>query len=202
MGVLAHLVLFALAAAAVGAEPPRIERDLEARMRDGVVLRADVVRPDRPGRFPALLVRTPYGKDAERGEDHFALRAARAGYVVVIQDVRGRYRSEGVFDPYRQEGPDGYDTIAWVARLPWCDGQVGLTGLSYPGAVQWLAAIEEPKALKAMAPAMTFSTGRRFCYFGGAFDLSWTQWFQSLIAPDVRRRRGLPGPRTSAEAQA
>jgi putative CocE/NonD family hydrolase len=202
MAALLHLVLFGLSVAAAAAQPTRIERDLEARMRDGVVLRADVVRPDRPGRFPALLIRTPYGKGAERAEDDFAQRAARAGYLVVIQDVRGRYRSEGVFDPYRQEGPDGYDTIAWVARLPWCDGQVGLTGLSYPGAVQWLAAIEGPPALKAMAPAMTFSTGRRFCYFGGAFDLSWTQWFHSLIAPDVRRRLGLPGPRTSAEAEA
>src|SRR5262245_51441429 len=126
----------ALAPVAAPADALRFERDLEARMRDGVVLRADVLRPDRPGRFPALLVRTPYGKTYERTDDSFAVRAARAGYVVVFQDVRGRYRSEGVFDPYRQEGKDGYDTIAWVAGLPYCDGQVGLTGLSYPAAVQ------------------------------------------------------------------
>ncbi len=123
------------------------------------------------------------------------------GYVVVFQDVRGRYRSDGVFDPYRQEGKDGYDTIAWVAGLPYCDGQVGLTGLSYPAAVQWLAAVESPPQLKAMAPAMTFSNGRSFVYFGGAFDLSWLPWFYSSIAPDVRRRLGLPGPRSDAEAE-
>ena len=194
-------VCLALAPAAASADSLRFERDLEVRMRDGIVLRADVLRPDRPGRLPALLVRTPYGKTWERSDDSFAVRAARAGYVVVFQDVRGRYRSDGVFDPYRQEGKDGYDTIAWVAGLPYCDGQVGLTGLSYPAAVQWLAAVESPPPLKAMAPAMTFSSGRSFVYFGGAFDLSWLPWFYSNIAPDVRRRLGLPGPRSDAEAE-
>ena len=163
-------------------------------MRDGVVLRADVLRPDVRGAFPHCSSARPTAKTAEWGEDDFAMRAARAGYVVVVQDVRGRYRSEGVFDPYRQEGRDGFDTIAWVAGLPFCDGQVGLTGLSYPAAVQWLAAVEAPPQLKAMAPAMTFSSGRSFCYFGGAFDLSWLPWFYKEIAPDVRRRLGLPGP--------
>lgn len=195
------VLLLALAPSLLGAQPVRVERDLEARMRDGVVLRADVVRPDRPGRFPALLVRTPYGKEAERGDDAFALRAARAGYVVVVQDVRGRHRSGGVFEPYRQEGRDGYDTIAWVAGLPYCNGRVGMTGLSYPAAVQWLAAVEAPPQLQAMAPAMTFSTGRAFCYFGGAFDLSWLPWFYKLIAPDLRLRLDLPGPRTEEEAE-
>ena len=194
-------VCLALAPGAAPAASLRFERDLEARMRDGVVLRADVLRPDRPGRFPALLVRTPYGKTYERTDDSFAVRAARAGYVVVFQDVRGRYGSEGVFDPYRQEGQDGYDTIAWVAGLPYCDGQVGLTGLSYPAAVQWLAAVESPPQLKAMAPSMTFSNGRSFVYFGGAFDLSWLPWFYENIAPDVRRRLKLPGPQTDAEAE-
>jgi putative CocE/NonD family hydrolase len=194
-------VCLALAPGASPADALRFERDLEARMRDGVVLRADVLRPDRPGRFPALLVRTPYGKEYERTDDSFAVRAARAGYVVVFQDVRGRYRSEGVFDPYRQEGKDGYDTIAWVAGLPYCDGQVGLSGLSYPAAVQWLAAVESPPQLKAMAPSMTFSSGRSFVYFGGAFDLSWLPWFYENIAPDVRRRLKLPGPQTDAEAE-
>jgi putative CocE/NonD family hydrolase len=192
---------FALGAGLLGAEPLRIDRDVEARMRDGVVLRADILRPDRQGRFPALLIRTPYGKQSEWSGDDFAPRAARAGYVVVVQDVRGRYRSEGVFDPYRQEGPDGYDTIAWAAGLPFCDGQVGLTGLSYPAAVQWLAAVEGPPQLRAMAPSMSFSSGRAFCYFGGAFDLSWLPWFYKEIAPDVRRRRGLPGPTTALEAE-
>jgi putative CocE/NonD family hydrolase len=197
---LALATLAALQGAPGAARPVRVERGLEARMRDGVVLRADVLRPDRPGRFPALLIRTPYGKALEWGDDDFAMRAAREGYVVVVQDVRGRFASEGVFDPYRQEGRDGYDTIAWVAGLPYCDGKVGLTGLSYPAAVQWLAAVEAPKALRAMAPSMTFSTGRAFCYFGGAFDLSWLPWFYREISPDVRRRLDFAGPRTAEEA--
>jgi len=170
-------------------------------MRDGVVLRADVLRPDLTGRFPALLLRTPYGKEHEWREDTFPVRAAQAGYVVVMQDVRGRYRSEGVFDPYRQEGRDGYDTLEWVASLPFCDGRVGTFGLSYSGAVQWLAAVESPPHLRAMAPVMTFSSGRRFCTFGGAFDLSWIPWFYREIAPDVRRRLGIPGPRTAEGAE-
>jgi len=190
----------ALGPALLTAASVRVERDVTVPMRDGIVLRADVLRPDQQGRFPALLVRTPYGKDAEWSEDDFAMRAAGAGYVVVVQDVRGRYRSEGVFDPFRQEGRDGFDTIAWVAGLPFCDGQVGLTGLSYPAAVQWLAAVEAPPQLKAMAPAMTFSSGRSFCYFGGALDLSWLAWFYKEIAPDVRRRLGLLGPKTADEA--
>lgn len=190
----------ALGPAPLAAEAVRVDRDVEAAMRDGVILRADVLRPDGPGRHPALLIRTPYGKKSEWGEDDFAFRAARAGYVVVVQDVRGRYASDGVFDPYRQEGRDGYDTIAWVAGLPCCDGRVGLTGLSYPAAVQWLAAVEAPPQLKAMAPAMTFSSGRTFCYFGGALDLSWLPWFYKEIAPDVRRRLRLAGPTTAEEA--
>ena len=183
----------------LGAAAVRVERDLPVPMRDGVVLRADVLRPEQQGRFPALLVRTPYGKKVEWGEDDFAVRAARAGYVVVVQDVRGRYASEGVFDPYRQEGRDGFDTIAWVAGLPSCDGQVGLTGLSYPAAVQWLAAAVGPPQLKAMAPAMTFSSGRSFCYFGGAFDLSWLRVVlrgdRSRPAPPARPRRPEDGRR-------
>jgi putative CocE/NonD family hydrolase len=179
----------------------RVEHDVAIPMRDGVVLRADVLRPQAAGRVPALLVRTPYGKGSEWSDDDFAMRAARSGYAVVVQDVRGRFGSQGIFDPYRQEGADGYDTIAWVAAQPYCDGQVGSTGLSYPAAAQWLAAVEAPPQLRAMAPAMTFSTGRAFCYFGGAFDLSWLQWFYEEIAPDVRRRQGLRGPHTAQQAE-
>ena len=111
-----------------------LETDVPATMRDGVVLRADILRPEGPGPFPAILLRTPYGKASE-WRDSFAIRAARAGYVVVAQDVRGRYASDGVFRPYHQEGKDGYDTVEWVASLPYVNGKVGMAGLSYPGAV-------------------------------------------------------------------
>ncbi len=100
----------------------RVERDVAVPMRDDAVLRADVYRPQRDGRFPVLVYRTPYGKHhaAESYQTH--LKAVARGYVVVLQDVRGRYASGGRFDPYRQEGPDGYDTIEWAASQPWSNG--------------------------------------------------------------------------------
>jgi putative CocE/NonD family hydrolase len=179
-----------------------VDRDLGVRMRDGVVLRAEVWRPATGGRFPVLVYRTPYDRRGAQGEGSTVARAAARGYAVVVQDVRGRYGSEGEFDPYRNEGRDGYDTVEWAAAQPWSDGSVGTFGLSYPGAVQWLAAVESPPHLKAMVPAMTFSTPRNFFYSGGIFDMSWTAWIWNNIAPDVRVRRGLPGPRTDQEARA
>jgi putative CocE/NonD family hydrolase len=186
-------VLLAIAASVV------LDSDVPATMRDGVVLRADILRPDAPGRFPAILLRTPYGKNSE-WRDSFAIRAARAGYVVVAQDVRGRYASDGVFHPYHQEGKDGYDTVEWVASLPYVNGKVGMAGLSYPGAVQWLAAMEKPPHLVTITPLMCFSNARHFFFTGGAWDLSWISWFYLNIAPDVRARSGLPGPKTDVEA--
>ncbi|HEV2103759.1 MAG TPA: CocE/NonD family hydrolase [Candidatus Acidoferrum sp.] len=170
-------------------------------MRDGTVLRADVWLPPQEGRFPTLVYRTPYGKeDAPKEWSTFEKLPAR-GYAVVIQDVRGRYASDGEFLPYQNEGKDGYDTIEWAARQPWSDGNVGTFGLSYPGAVQWLAAVENPPHLKAMVPAMTFSTPRNFFYSGGLFDGSWLEWTWMNIAPDARKRKNLPGPQTHDEAK-
>ena len=131
-------------------------------MRDGVTLRANILLPSLEGRFPVLVYRTPYGKDQALGQWNTFDKAVDRGYAVVIQDVRGRYESEGEFDPYKNEGRDGYDTIEWAAAQPWSNGSVGTFGLSYPGAVQWLAALENPPHLKAMVPAMTFSTPRNF----------------------------------------
>ena len=113
-------------------------------MRDGIVLRADVYRPETEGRFPVLVYRTPYGKHNAAESYQIHLKAVARGYVVVLQDVRGRYASDGRFNPYRQEGADGFDTIEWAAQQPWSNGVVGTYGLSYPGAVQWLAAMEAP----------------------------------------------------------
>ena len=177
-------------------------KDVAVTMRDGVVLRADVWLPKEEGRFPTLVYRTPYGKsDAQKDWSTFG-KAVKRGYAVVIQDVRGRYASEGEFTPYQNEGKDGYDTIEWAARQPWSDGNVGTFGLSYPGAVQWLAAVENPPHLKAMVPAMTFSTPRNFFYSGGLFDGSWLEWIWLNIAPDARKRKGLAGPKTDEEAEA
>jgi putative CocE/NonD family hydrolase len=178
-----------------------VERDVAVPMRDGTILRADVRRPAGSGRFPTLVYRTPYGRQG-MADDDVVQRAVAGGYAVVLQDVRGRYGSEGDFVPYVHEGKDGYDTIEWAAAQGWSDGRVGTFGLSYPGAVQWLAAVESPPHLLAMVPAMTFSTPRNFFYAGGAFDLSWIPWIWNNIAPDVRAREGLVGPRTGKEAAA
>jgi len=167
-----------------------------------VVLRADVWLPKADGKFPTLVYRTPYGKQNAPKEWTTFDAAVKHGYAVVIEDVRGRYASEGAFQPYQNEGKDGYDTIEWAAKQTWSDGNVGTFGLSYPGAVQWLAAIESPPHLKAMVPAMTFSTPRNFFYSGGLFDGSWLEWIWMNIAPDARKKRDLPGPRTGKEAAA
>ncbi len=179
-----------------------VTKDLAVPMRDDVVLRADIVLPSATGRFPTLVYRTPYGKQFALKEGSSFEKAVARGYAIVIQDVRGRYASDGDFSPYQNEGRDGYDTIEWAARQPWSDGNVGTFGLSYPGAVQWLAAVENPPHLKAMVPAMTFSTPRNFFYSGGVFDGSWLDWIWFNIAPDARRRKSLSGPQTHKEAAA
>jgi uncharacterized protein len=180
-----------------------VERNVAVPMRDGVMLRADLYRPAAPGRYPTLVYRTPYGKDDlfEHGSEALLSRGPRAGYAVVVQDVRGRYNSDGEFRAYHQEGQDGYDTIEWAAAQPWSDGRIGTFGLSYPGAVQWLLAMERPPHLVSIVPAMTFATGRHFFYYGGAFNHDWMRWIELYIAPDVRRRGNLPGPRTGEAAK-
>jgi uncharacterized protein len=179
-----------------------VEHNVAIPMRDGVVLRADVLRPAAAGKFPVLVYRTPYGKDAAQQEYTTFRHAVERGYAVVMVDVRGRYHSDGDFRPYENERRDGYDTIEWAAAQPWSNGAVGTFGLSYPGAVQWLAAVESPPHLKAMVPAMTFSTPQNFFYAGGTWDMSWMEWIWDNIAWDTRAKKNLPGPRTEEEALA
>ncbi len=195
-------LVFVLEVTIPGAVPAQvIERDVAIVTRDGVKLAADVIRPAGAGPFPTLVYRTPYSR---RGtfEGGTVRAAVGRGYAVVVQDVRGRYGSAGEFVPYVNEGKDGYDTIEWAAAQSWSNGKVGTFGLSYPGAVQWLAAVESPPHLAAMVPAMTFSTSRNFIYSGGVFDGSWTTWTWNNIAPDVRVRKNLPGPCTGEAARA
>jgi uncharacterized protein len=177
-----------------------LDKNVAVPMRDGVILRADVLRPAGAGKFPVLVYRTPYGKDAAQREYTTFENAVSRGYAVVVQDVRGRNHSDGDFRPYENEGRDGYDTIEWSAAQPWSNGRVGTFGLSYPGAVQWLAAVQSPPHLKAMVPAMTFSTPQNFFYAGGTWDMSWIEWIWNNIAWDIRVRKNLPGPRTYKEA--
>ncbi|HET7750418.1 MAG TPA: CocE/NonD family hydrolase, partial [Terriglobales bacterium] len=197
------LLLSCASAHAFGAPADYVlQKDVAVPMRDGVVLRADILLPRVKGRFPTLVYRTPYNKEeALNGYTTFQ-HAVERGYAVVVQDVRGRYASGGDFAAYQNEGRDGYDTIEWAAHQPWSNGNIGSFGLSYPGAVQWLAAVESPPHLKAMVPAMTFSTPRNFFYSSGVFDMSWIAWTWENIAPDLRVKKNLPGPRTYQEAEA
>src|SRR5438270_7172311 len=121
-----------------------VQRNVEAKMRDGVTLRADIYRPKADGKFPVLLVRTPYDK---QGIMNFGLKAAARGYVVIAQDVRGRFTSEGDWYPFKSESQDGYDTVAWAAGLLDSSGKAGMCGGSYVGATQYLAAIAKPPHL-------------------------------------------------------
>jgi len=146
-----------------------VERDVEARMRDGVVLRADVYRPDTEDRLPVLLQRTPYGKGFSNPA--FALMAAERGYAVVIQDTRGRWASDGDGYPMIHEMDDGYDTVEWAARQPWAQAKVGMYGGSYVGYTQWAAAATQPPTLKAIVPTITFCDPYDIFYGGGAFAL-------------------------------
>ncbi len=156
------------------------------KMRDGVTLRADIYRPKADGRFPVLLQRTPYDKN---GEKRFGLAAATRGYVVIIQDVRGRYTSDGEWYTFRNEPNDGYDTVEWAAALPYSDGKVGMFGGSYVGATQMLAAIASPPHLAGICPVVTASNYHsNWTYQGGAFEQWFNQSWTSGLAQDTFAR--------------
>ena len=125
-------------------------------MRDGVVLRANVYRPADGGAYPVLLSRQPYNKDVNINLMYAdPVRLAAHGYIVVMQDVRGRYASDGEFTPSDQEFDDGYDTVQWAAGLPGSDGTVGMFGRSYHSETQWRAAVMQPPALKSMVTGVS-----------------------------------------------
>lgn len=163
-----------------------VERDVQVKMRDGVVLRADIFRPKADGKFPVLLERTPYNK---QGED-IGWRAAPRGYVVIVQDVRGRYTSEGEWYPFKNESNDGYDTVEWAAALPYSNGKVGMFGGSYVGATQMLAAIAHPPHLAGICPEVTASNYHDgWTYQGGAFEQWFNESWTSGLAQDTFNRK-------------
>ena len=155
-------------------------------MRDGTILRADVYRPRAPGRFPAILQRTPYSKNGPQAAKDFSALAGR-GFVVVIQDTRGRYMSDGVASPH-DEAEDGFDTIAAVAQMPYVNGKVGMYGGSYLATTQLLAASLRPPALVALFPASSYASRFDMVFQGGAFYLSDGLGWNLGQAKDVRRR--------------
>ena len=197
------LMLADIARPAQGEASPCIEKNVDVPMRDGVVLKADVRRPACDGKqYPVLVFRTPYDKnEGDPYNERTFDEAVRRGYAMVVQDVRGRFASKGEFDPYRNEGRDGFDTIEWAAAQSWSNGSVGAFGLSYPAATQWLAAVEGPPHLKAIVPAMCFSSLDQSVYFGGVFESAWADWAYRYMSPDLRVAKNLPGPRTYEEAE-
>jgi putative CocE/NonD family hydrolase len=140
-------------------------------MRDGVQLAANLFRPTEPARVPAILVRTPYGKGEDITPHYQAF--VNHGYAIVVEDVRGRYESDGVFKPLEQEGKDGSDTIDWIARQAWSDGKVGMMGGSYLGIVQWKAALQNNPHLKAIFPVVSGDDDYRDRFYsrGGAMKI-------------------------------
>ncbi|GAA2845636.1 CocE/NonD family hydrolase [Streptosporangium fragile] len=150
--------------------PLTVEHDTPMPMRDGTVLRGDVYRPASGGPFPTLLVRSPYGEGSLRGTPK--IPALEAGFAVVLQHCRGRGSSDGEFRPWLDEGPDGYDTIAWITAQPWSNGEVVAAGMSYLAGCALQAAATRPPGLKAVFASMTphdFHDGLK--YHGGAFSL-------------------------------
>jgi putative CocE/NonD family hydrolase len=179
--VLLLLPLLAIGAGQGGAGP-RVERGLTVPMRDGVKLVADVYLPAGRGPWPVILMRTPYNRAAGEG----AAQPFREHYAVVVQDTRGRYESGGEFSPFFSEVNDGYDTVEWAAAQPWSNGQVGMTGGSYLGIVQVLAAIARPPHLKAIFPIVTPSDFYGDTVFtGGALRQELFQGWMALMAASV-----------------
>jgi uncharacterized protein len=177
--------------------------DVPARMRDGVTLYADVYRPDAPGKFPVIVMRNPYSKTAlmrtpfsKTGgtmATDYAERFVSLGYVLVMQDTRGRFTSEGDwYYPLIHEALDGYDTIEWAARLPWSDGNVGTAGQSYLAAVQYLAAPTRPPHLRTMFAVSAPSDWHEcWVYRGtGVLDFGWLIAYCLTMAPNQLERKG------------
>ena len=178
----------AIAQATLPAAAPSIvvKRSVAMKTRDGVTLYADVYRPTGDAKFPVLLQRTPYNKD---NAAEFARTAVARGYMVVVQDVRGRYTSEGEWYPFKHETDDGYDTIEWAAALPNSNGKVGMFGGSYVGATQMLAAIGHPPHLAGINPVVTASNyHENWTYQGGAFEQWFDESWTSGLAQDTANR--------------
>jgi putative CocE/NonD family hydrolase len=171
----------------------RLERGVECRLADGTALISDHYYPSGEGPWPTLLMRQPYGRDiASTVVYAHPVWFARHGYHVAIQDVRGRGGSEGAFYPFRNEGSDGAETIAWLRAHPACNGRIGMYGFSYQGATQLLAAAEQPEGLVCIAPNMTAADlYRGWFYHHGALRLSSSLGWGIQMLREEARRLGL-----------
>jgi len=178
-----------------------------APMRDGVKLATEVYMPGGPGPFPVVLQRSPYnrgppnpGSNCNNTQLQFL---ASNGYAALLQDVRGRYRSQGVMNAMQQEASDGYDAVEWAAAQQWSTGKVGLFGGSYVGLTQWQPAIHTPPHLAAIAPQVTASDYHdHWTYVNGAFDLWFAQsWLLLTFAGEQYMRNLEASGASPAEVQ-
>lgn len=160
------------------------ELDVQITMSDGVRLSTNIYRPDNEGKFPTILIRTPYGKGASGNKDgHFF---AEHGFVYITQDTRGRNKSEGQFYAMINEGKDGFETQEWIGKQIWSDGNIGTAGGSYVGYTQWIASQYKSKYLKTMIPAVTFSNLYNTIYQNGAFFLGlFVPWSIGMTKPFI-----------------
>ncbi|HEX2439297.1 MAG TPA: CocE/NonD family hydrolase [Methylomirabilota bacterium] len=171
----------------------QIHKDVPMKTRDGVTLRADVYRPDGPGRHPVLLSRLPYDKNGRRRPGDIDVFVEH-GYVVIMQDTRGRFASDGEsYVPLAPEANDGHDAVEWAAQLPYANGRVGTMGQSYLGATQYLLAPTRPPHLRAAFPASAAADFHQAWVYhtGGAFELGWQVPYAMLMARDTIARKGL-----------
>jgi putative CocE/NonD family hydrolase len=178
-------------------------RGHKVRMRDGVRLSVDLYQPADGGRFPGLLVHTPYNNNA-LGLMQRARWFARRGYAVVLSDVRGRYDSEGDWDPFDgKHKTDGHDVVEWMAKQPWCDGKVGMLGASYMGWTQWWTATQAPPALKAIVPEVAPPDQLRNAPYQEGVLVGWTMDWAAMMAGRTSQTvaEGPYGGFTNARAQ-
>jgi uncharacterized protein len=168
-----------------------IDKDAMLEMRDGIKICADIFRPNDGEKHPAILIRS-YGKDPISASLTMIYHLVNAGYAVINSDLRGRGKSGGQWDPSKNqvvEGIDGYDSIEWTASQPWCDGNVGMAGLSHMGSFQWFAAMKQPPHLKAISPWTTdFNTMYVPPRTGGAISFITTiSWLPQVLKDLVDR---------------
>jgi putative CocE/NonD family hydrolase len=177
------------------------ETDVMVTMRDGTQLACTLFRPDAPGTYPGLLLRTPYRKP-ESGYERYV----RAGFAVVTQDSRGRYASEGDWVPFTVEdtgdAEDGFDSVEWLAQQPWCNGRIGTLGASYNAWMQWQLAKLKPPHLQAMCAYTIPRELTAVDWPGGFRPGRRIKWWLTSMAPDLRRRAGWPPPHTPEQARA
>jgi putative CocE/NonD family hydrolase len=202
-GLLLLVCIWTSAQTAPRQTPPVIPADVVVQknvmipMRDGVRLAVDIYLPAKngvaiSGKYPTILSRTPYNKEAP-GTVRESIWFTQRGYAVVMNDVRGRFHSEGIWRMMLDDGRDGYDTVEWIAAQPWSNGKIGTIGTSYPGGTQHALAEMNPPHLTAMIPVDALSNvGIAGFRHNGAFELRFVNWIFTIAGVDAKE--GLENP--------